>query len=49
MQPMMYWVPSMNGTTIQSVSGDLDTIGQLQLRMRGSRESQDTHGGVVPH
>jgi hypothetical protein len=37
---------SMNGTTIQSVSGDLDTIGQLQLRMRGSRESQDTNGSL---
>ena len=37
---------SMNGTTIQSVSGDLDTIGQLQLRMRGSRESQDTNGAL---
>ena len=37
---------SMNGTTIQSVSGDLDTIGQLQLRMRGSRESHDTNGSL---
>ena len=37
---------SMNGTTVQSVAGDLDTIGQLQLRMRGSRESQDTNGSL---
>ena len=37
---------SINGTTVQSVAGDLDTIGQLQLRMRGSRESQDTNGSL---
>ena len=37
---------SMNGTTVQSVAGDIDTIGQLQLRMRGSRESHDTNGSL---
>ena len=37
---------SMNGTTVQSVAGDIDTIAQLQLRMRGSRESHDTNGSL---
>jgi hypothetical protein len=35
---------SMNGTTVQAVSGDLDSHAQLQLRMMGSRESHDTNG-----
>ena len=34
---------SMNGTTIQSVSGDLSKIAQFQLRLTGSRESHDTN------
>ena len=34
---------SMNGTTVQSVSGDLDTHAQLQLRLSGNRESHDTN------
>ena len=37
----------MNGTTCQSVAGDLDTIAQLQLRMRGPRESHGTNGSLV--
>ena len=35
---------SMNGTTVQAVSGNVDSHAQLQLRMMGSRESHDTNG-----
>ena len=35
---------SMNGTTVQAVSGNLDSHAHLQLRMMGSRESHDTNG-----
>eukprot|EP01047_Picozoa_sp_COSAG01_P108346 COSAG01_NODE_37272_length_505_cov_11.302956_1_plen_141_part_10 len=34
---------SMNGTTVQSVSGDLSKVAQFQLRLTGSRDSHDTN------
>jgi hypothetical protein len=34
---------SINGTTVQSVSGPLDQHAQFQLRLAGSRESHDTN------
>eukprot|EP01047_Picozoa_sp_COSAG01_P081317 COSAG01_NODE_16165_length_1263_cov_2.125430_1_plen_213_part_10 len=37
---------SMNGTTIQSVSGDLSKVAQFQLRLTGSRDSHDTNGSL---
>jgi hypothetical protein len=37
---------SMNGTTVQSVSGDLSKVAQFQLRLTGSRDSHDTNGSL---